>query len=65
VELAIGSYFVYMVEFAIETMNYLAIPFLLLFVCGYFWAGFTTLYEEYRDRLQWQRARKAAESVPS
>jgi hypothetical protein len=62
VELAIGGYFVYMVEFAIETMNYLAIPFLLLFVCGYFWAAFTTLYEEYRDRLQWQRARKAAES---
>ncbi|HEY3939462.1 MAG TPA: glycosyltransferase [Bryobacteraceae bacterium] len=61
-ELAIGCYFVYMVEFAIETINYLAIPFLLLFVCGYFWAAFTTLYEEYRDRLQWQRARKAAES---
>jgi cellulose synthase/poly-beta-1,6-N-acetylglucosamine synthase-like glycosyltransferase len=62
VELAIGGYFVYMVEFAIETINYLAIPFLLLFVCGYLWAGFSTLYEEYRDRLQWQRARKAAES---
>ena len=60
VELAIGGYFVYMVEFAIETINYLAIPFLLLFVCGYFWAGFSTLYEELRDRLQWQRARKAA-----
>ena len=25
--------------FAIDTMNYLALPFLLLFVCGYFWAG--------------------------
>ncbi len=60
VELLIGSYFVYMVLFAIDTLNYLAIPFLLLFVCGYFWAGISTLYEEYRDKLQWQRARKLA-----
>jgi cellulose synthase/poly-beta-1,6-N-acetylglucosamine synthase-like glycosyltransferase len=59
VELAIGAYFVYMIDFAIDTMNYLAIPFLLLFVCGYFWAAFTTLYEEYRGRIQWQRAQKA------
>lgn len=62
VELLIGSYFVYMVNFAIETLNYLAVPFLLLFVCGYYWAGFSTLYEEYRDKLQWQRARKIAEA---
>jgi len=62
VEIAIGSYFVYMVEFAIETYNFLAIPFLLLFVCGYWWAGFTTLYEEYRGKLEWQRARKLAEA---
>ncbi len=61
IEIAIGCYFVYMVEFAIDTYNFLALPFLLLFVCGYFWAGFTTLYEEYRGKLQWQRARKVAE----
>jgi uncharacterized SAM-binding protein YcdF (DUF218 family) len=47
-ELAIGAYFVYMVDFAIETMNYFALPFLMLFVCGYLWAGFTTLYQEYQ-----------------
>ncbi len=61
-EIAIGSYFLYMVEFAVETLNFFAIPFLLLFVCGYFWAGFSTLYEEYRGKLQWQRARKFAET---
>jgi hypothetical protein len=60
IEIAIGVYFVYMVEFAIDTLNFFAIPFLVLFVCGYWWAGFTTLYEEYRDKLQWQRARKLA-----
>jgi cellulose synthase/poly-beta-1,6-N-acetylglucosamine synthase-like glycosyltransferase len=62
VELAIGTYFVYMVEFAIETLNFFAIPFLLLFVCGYYWAGFSTLIEEYRGRLRWQRERKLAEA---
>ncbi len=62
IELAIGAYFVYMVEFAIETLNYFAVPFLLLFVCGYLWAALSTFYEEYRGKLQWQRARKLAET---
>ena len=62
IELAIGSYFVYMVDFAISTLNLFAVPFLLLFVAGYYWAGFSTLFEEYRGKLQWQRARKLAET---
>jgi cellulose synthase/poly-beta-1,6-N-acetylglucosamine synthase-like glycosyltransferase len=62
IELAIGTYFVFMMNFAMDTLNYFAIPFLLLFVCGYYWAGFSTLYEENRNRLQWQRARKLAEA---
>jgi hypothetical protein len=45
-ELAVGGYFAYMVAYAIETWNFLAVPFLLLFVVGYWWAGFTTLYQE-------------------
>ena len=61
VEIAIGAYFVYMVDFAIDTLNFFAIPFLLLFVCGYWWAGFSTLYQEYREKLAWQRARKMAQ----
>ncbi len=40
-ELAVGGYFAYMVTYAIETWNFLAVPFLLLFVVGYWWAGFT------------------------
>jgi hypothetical protein len=60
IELAIGSYFVYMVIFAIETYNFLAIPFLMLFVCGYYWAGVSTLCEEFRGKVHWQRARKLA-----
>ena len=60
IEIAIGGYFLFMIDFAVDTYNFFAIPFLLLFVCGYLWAGFSTLYQEYRDKLQWQRARKLA-----
>ncbi len=59
-ELAVGAYFVFMVKFAIDTWNFPAIPFLLLFVAGYWWAGFTTLYQEYQGRLRWQRERAIA-----
>jgi len=60
-ELAVGSYFLATILYAIESFNYLAIPFLLLFVGGYFWAGCTTLWEEYQGKLQWQRRRELAE----
>jgi len=45
--------------FAIDVDNYFALPFLLLFVGGYYWAGFSTLIQEYRDRL-----RAAAPAAP-
>ena len=47
-----------MVAFAITTYNFLAVPFLGLFVAGYYWAGFSTLYSEQQDRMRWTRARK-------
>ena len=53
-----GTYFVLMVAFAITTFNFLAVPFLALFVAGYYWAGFSTLYSERQDRMRWTRARK-------
>lgn len=58
IELAVGSYFLYMVLFAIDTNNFLVIPFLLLFVSGYYWAGLATLWQEYQGRLQWQRQQR-------
>jgi cellulose synthase/poly-beta-1,6-N-acetylglucosamine synthase-like glycosyltransferase len=62
-EIAVGSYFVAMIAFAIDTYNFFAIPFLILFVAGYYWAAFATLYEEWQGRLAWQRARKLAEAT--
>jgi cellulose synthase/poly-beta-1,6-N-acetylglucosamine synthase-like glycosyltransferase len=58
VELACGTYFAAMVIFAIQTYNFFAVPFLLLFVLGYYWAGFGTLYQEHTSRLQWLRQRR-------
>ena len=62
IEILVGCYFVFMVDFAVDTLNFFAIPFLLLFICGYWWAGFSTLYQEFRDRLAWQKARKLVEA---
>ncbi len=62
-ELAVGTYFLAMVVFAIESMNYLSIPFLALFVGGYYWAGFTTLWAEYQGKLKWEQQQALAEAA--
>jgi len=54
-ELACGSYFLYMCVFAIQSDNYMTLPFLSLFVAGYYWAGFATLWQEYKDRRRHHR----------
>jgi len=55
-EIAAGSFFVWMILYAIDTYNFLAVPFLLLFVGGYYWAGFSTLLEEYQSKVAFDRA---------
>jgi cellulose synthase/poly-beta-1,6-N-acetylglucosamine synthase-like glycosyltransferase len=62
-ELAVGTYFIAMIVFAIDTYNFFAIPFLLLFVAGYFWAGLGTLYEEWQGKLAWERQQKVAAAL--
>ena len=59
-ELACGTYFLYMCVFAISTYNFPSLPFLSLFVGGYYWAGFGTLYQEYQDRQRYNRQHKLA-----
>jgi hypothetical protein len=63
VELAIGTYFLLMVAYAIDSYNFLAIPFLLLFVGGYYWMGLSTLWQELQGRLRWQREMELARSA--
>ena len=60
VELGIGTYFLLMIAYAIQTMNFFAVPFLLLFVAGYYWAGASTLWQEYHGRQRFERARAEA-----
>src|ERR1019366_3226985 len=57
-EILVGCYFAAMIVFAIETANYFATPFLGLFVFGYWWAGFGTLYQEYQVRLRWMKQQR-------
>ena len=59
-ELAAGAGFLAIVVYAIQSYNYLSLPFLLLFVGGYFWAGVTTLWEEYQGKLAFERQRALA-----
>jgi len=63
-EIAIGTYFVVMIGFAIDTYNFFAIPFLLLFVAGYYWAGWGTLYQEHQSHLRWLKQRRLEHSTP-
>lgn len=59
-EILAGSFFLMIVVYAINSYNYLAVPFLLLFVGGYYWAGFTTLWQEYQGKLAFERQRELA-----
>jgi cellulose synthase/poly-beta-1,6-N-acetylglucosamine synthase-like glycosyltransferase len=59
-ELAAGSCFLAMVAYAIESYTFAALPFLLLFVGGYFWAGISTLWDEYQGKLAFERERALA-----
>ena len=45
----------YQAELKPYAEEYLALPFLVLFVAGYYWAAIATLYQEYRLRLNWQK----------
>jgi len=58
IELAFGTYFLSMVLYSIDTYNFLAVPVLMLFVGGYYWAGVSTLWQEYQDRARFEAAQE-------
>ncbi len=64
-EIGMGTAFAAIVYYCVESLNFLSIPFLMIFVCGYYWAGFSTLWQEYQGLLQFKAATKAAlEAAP-
>lgn len=57
-ELAVGTYFLMMMAYAVDTYNFIALPLLAIFVSGYYWAGFASLWQDLQGRLEWRRRRK-------
>jgi hypothetical protein len=47
-----------MIGYCISVNNYFAMPFLLIFVSGYYWAGVSTLWQEYQGKLRFERERR-------
>lgn len=50
IEIAIGCYFAGTVWYALTTENYFTVPFLLLFVLGYWYTGFLSLFQGLFER---------------
>ena len=50
IEIAIGCYFAATVWYAFSTENYFTVPFLLLFVLGYWYTGFLSLFQGLFER---------------
>ena len=44
-ELLIGTYFAFTVYYAVTNENYITVPFLLLFVVGYWYTGLMSLLQ--------------------
>src|SRR6266446_2257 len=56
IELAIGSYFALTVVYAITNQNYITVPFLLLFVLGYWYTGLMSPLQGRFEKFSLQRA---------
>jgi cellulose synthase/poly-beta-1,6-N-acetylglucosamine synthase-like glycosyltransferase len=52
IELAIGCYFAFTVWYAVTSENYFTVPFLLLFVFGYWYTGLLSLLQGRFDRFK-------------
>ena len=50
IELLLGCYFAATVYYAISTENYFTVPFLLLFVLGYWYTGLLSIFQELFER---------------
>ena len=54
IEIAIGCYFACTVWYAVSTENFFTVPFLLLFVLGYWYTGFLSLFQGLFERKSGQ-----------
>ncbi|MBV9483204.1 MAG: glycosyltransferase family 2 protein [Acidobacteria bacterium] len=54
IELLIGSYFALTVYYAVDNENYITVPFLVLFVVGYWYTGLMSLLQGRFANLSWR-----------
>jgi cellulose synthase/poly-beta-1,6-N-acetylglucosamine synthase-like glycosyltransferase len=64
IELLIGCYFCWTVYYAISTENYFTVPFLILFVIGYWYTGMLSLLQGRFDRLIFHGEPQTAKPYP-
>jgi cellulose synthase/poly-beta-1,6-N-acetylglucosamine synthase-like glycosyltransferase len=64
VELLIGSYFALTVYYALENENYLTVPFLMLFVVGYWYTGLMSLLQGLFSGLSLRTAENHSKPYP-
>jgi cellulose synthase/poly-beta-1,6-N-acetylglucosamine synthase-like glycosyltransferase len=63
-EILVGAYFAATIIYAIQNDNYVTVPFLLLFVLGYWYTGLMSLLQGRFDRLSRRRAPEASGAKP-
>ena len=61
IELLIGCYFALTIWYAVVNENYITVPFLVLFVLGYWYTGLLSLLQGRFERLRFRRAIGVAE----
>jgi cellulose synthase/poly-beta-1,6-N-acetylglucosamine synthase-like glycosyltransferase len=64
IELAIGTYFAFTVVYAITNQNYITVPFLLLFVLGYWYTGLMSLLQGRFERFSLRGSAPAEDHKP-
>jgi hypothetical protein len=65
IELLIGCYFAWTVYYAFSTENYFTVPFLILFVVGYWYTGLLSLLQGRFERLAWHGEPQTAKPYPA
>jgi cellulose synthase/poly-beta-1,6-N-acetylglucosamine synthase-like glycosyltransferase len=65
IELAIGSYFFLTVLYAVQNENYITVPFLGLFVLGYWCTGLMSLLQGRFERFPWQEEPQTSKPFPA
>ncbi|HLK34849.1 MAG TPA: cellulose synthase family protein [Terriglobales bacterium] len=64
IELLIGTYFVLTVYYAVVNENFVTVPFLVLFVIGYYYTGLMSLFQGVFSRLSFSSEPQQAKPYP-